>query len=77
MSSNQSKRTAVEQIVANAQAKVSWGRAVARANAGLAGKPAAAPQAHERPKAGWAKVIAKLNGRGGQPGSATGVAARR
>jgi len=60
----QPKRTAVEQMVANAQAKVSWGRAVARANAGLAGKPAAAaPQAQEQPKAGWAKVVARINAR--------------
>jgi len=61
---SQSKRTAVEQMVANAQAKVSWGRAVARANAGFAGRPAAAAlQAQELPKAGWAKVVARINAR--------------
>lgn len=61
---SQPKRTAVEQLVANAQAKVSWGRAIARANAGLARAPAAsAPQAQAQPKAGWAKVVARINAR--------------
>ena len=57
------KRTRVEQLVADAQAKVSWGRAIAKA--GLAAKPAATAlsNAQAQPKAGWAKVVARINAR--------------
>jgi len=61
---NQPKRSAVEQMIASAQTKVSWGRAVARANAGLSGKPRVAlRQPQDRPRAGWQKVVARINAR--------------
>lgn len=63
MSSPQSKQAAVERMVAQAQAKVSWGRAIAQANVGLAGKPAPTSRAEDRPRAGWAKVVARINAR--------------
>jgi|GEM_PF-5472898 len=44
-----------------AAVRASWKRAVARVNASLGRKPAAASASEERPKSGWAKVVARHN----------------
>lgn len=55
------KRSDVEKLVANAEAALTWKRAVARVNA--ATQPRASVEPSRRPKVGWGRVVAQLNGR--------------